>query len=258
MDQLDRIARFLPAAWRARVAVCGGEVHEVDGLVVCLTGVPLAAFNPTLVGGRVDDPASALAIAEALYPPGIAFGIEVLPALHGEVRLAALASGLRLLDTEPVMTVSPDDLAAPAPPDGVTIERVTEAAVLDEVVRVDAAAFGGDPAVTRGFVPDAMLEDDAHRVYVGRLEGEIVAAAESGMGAGVLGVFGVATVPAARRRGIGAALTAHVVADRRGDVDLAVLEASAMGEGVYERLGFRTVMTREVWTRPAPEPSGED
>jgi ribosomal protein S18 acetylase RimI-like enzyme len=252
MDQRERIARFVPAAWRARVAVCGGEVHEVDGLVVCLTGVPIAAFNPTLVGGRVGDPAAALAIAEALYPPGIGFGIELLPSLHGEVRLAALAGGLQLIDTEPVMTVPPREVADTPSPRGLSLQRVTDPGMLDEVARVDAASFGGEADVTRGFMPDAMLDDPAHRVYLGILDGEVVAAAETSLAGRVLGVFGVATVPEARRRGIGAAITAHVVADRRDDADLAVLESSEMGEGVYGRLGFRTIMTREVWARPEP------
>jgi ribosomal protein S18 acetylase RimI-like enzyme len=232
--------------------VCGGEGHEVDGLVVCLTGVPMAAFNPTLVGGRVGDPAAALAIAEALYPPGIGFGIELLPALHGEVRLAALVAGLQLIITEPVMTMDPRTAAAVPPPSGVSIEHVDDAAVLDAVAGVDAAAFGGAADLTRGFVPDAILSDPDQRVYVARLDGEVVAAAESALVDGVLGIFGVAVVPEARRRGIGAAITAHVVADRRDDADLAVLESSEMGEGVYGRLGFRTLMTREVWARPEP------
>ena len=30
-----------------------------------------------------------------------------------------------------------------------------------------------------------------------------------------------------------------------------MLEASELGRGVYERLGFRTIMTREVWGPPA-------
>jgi hypothetical protein len=31
------------------------------------------------------------------------------------------------------------------------------------------------------------------------------------------------------------------------------LSASPVGRGVYERLGFRTIMRREVWGTPAPD-----
>lgn len=227
----------------------------MDGLVVCLTGAPAAPFNPTLVEGRVQDPASALAIAEALYPPHIGFGIEVHPALDGEVRLAALAWGLQLLETDPVLVVEPSSVASPPLPEGLSIERVTEPSVLDDVVRVDVAAFGGEAEVTRAFMPDAILSDPTHHTYAGRMDGQVVAAVEVSVQEGVIGVFGVATVPEARRRGIGSAMTAHAVREHAGEADLATLSASAMGVEVYERLGFETIMTREVWTRPRPEPS---
>jgi len=65
----------------------------------------------------------------------------------------------------------------------------------------------------------------------------------------MLGVFGVATVPSARRRGVGAAITAHAVRDRAEEADVAFLQSSAMGRGVYASLGFRQVSTWEVWSR---------
>jgi predicted GNAT family acetyltransferase len=103
-----------------------------------------------------------------------------------------------------------------------------------------------------GSSPTTSSSTPAQRAYVARLDGEVVAAAQSVAADGVLGVFGVAVVPDARRRGIGSAIAAHVIADRGAGTTPAVLESSAMGEGVYERLGFRTLMTREAWVRPEP------
>jgi predicted GNAT family acetyltransferase len=58
-----------------------------------------------------------------------------------------------------------------------------------------------------------------------------------------IGVYSIATVGSARRRGYGAAMTARVVADGMvAGCDVAVLQASEMGRPVYERLGFRTVV----------------
>ena len=54
--EMERVAAFIPRAWAHRVASCGGSVHESDGLVVCLTGVPLPPFNPTLVAHPPADP----------------------------------------------------------------------------------------------------------------------------------------------------------------------------------------------------------
>ncbi len=87
------MAAFVPAAWGRRVAACGGVVHEVDGLAVCLTGVPVAAFNPTLVRALPADPTTALAEAAARYEgTGLSIGIDLEPVLHGPVRAGGRAT----------------------------------------------------------------------------------------------------------------------------------------------------------------------
>ncbi len=251
-----KIAAFMPAAWRRRVAACGGLVHDVDGLAVCLTGVPLPPFNPTLIERSPADPDAALADAESLYAEiGLPFGIDLETALHGPVRDAAVRAGLHLEESRPGMSVAVSDVPAVSAPDGVELVRVEDASLLDLIVEVDAAAFGGDAAITRLFVPDAVLQDPTQRVYGARIDGRMVAAGESTLLDGILGVFGIATHPAFRHRGIGTALTAFLIADRAAEADLAVLDASDLGRGVYERLGFEAISTWEVWVR-AGDPTG--
>jgi predicted GNAT family acetyltransferase len=58
-------------------------------------------------------------------------------------------------------------------------------------------------------------------------------------------IVGVATLPAARRRGLGAAITAALVADaqQRG-VDVIFLSAGSEAVArIYERVGFRRIAT---------------
>jgi ribosomal protein S18 acetylase RimI-like enzyme len=247
------MAAFMPAAWRRRVAACGGQVHDADGIAVCLTGVPLAPFNPTLIERLPDDPDAAVEQAEALYDgTGLSMGIDLEPSLHGPVREAARRGGLTMVESRPGMTIALADLIPAPPPDGVELLRVERPALLDQVVEVDESAFGVGAAVTRLFLPDAVLEDTAQRVYAARVDGRLVSVGESTTLDGVIGVFGVATDPGYRRRGIGGALTAFLLADRAGEADLAVLDASDLGEGVYARLGFRSMSTWEVWARKAP------
>jgi len=63
-----------------------------------------------------------------------------------------------------------------------------------------------------------------------------------------VGLFNVATLPAHRRRGYGAAITERAVRDGldRG-ARWAWLQSSTAGYGVYEKLGFRTQQSWECW-----------
>jgi hypothetical protein len=45
-----------------------------------------------------------------------------------------------------------------------------------------------------------------------------------------------------------------VVADAGPGVDLAILQASALGRPVYERMGFRTVVAYEEFEKPIGTP----
>jgi ribosomal protein S18 acetylase RimI-like enzyme len=95
-------------------------------------------------------------------------------------------------------------------------------------------------------------EPDAEWVrWVGFLGDRAVASAGLMIGAGVAGIYNVATAPRVRRRGIGAALTATAVAEaRERGLEVAVLGASELGYGVYERMGFAEVCRDRVWVLP--------
>ncbi|MCH8949107.1 MAG: GNAT family N-acetyltransferase [Chloroflexi bacterium] len=137
------------------------------------------------------------------------------------------------------------ELLDPAPPAGLTIERVTDAAGLETWLRCYINGFGMTEAAGRPFF-DLYREigfDDAapFRHYVGSLNGEAVASATLFLGAGVASIWHVGTVPAARRQGVGAAMTLAPLRDAQAlGYRAGVLGASADGLSVYQRLGFKT------------------
>ena len=85
-------------------------------------------------------------------------------------------------------------------------------------------------------------------IIVAELGGRIVSVAGAWLVDGGAGIGWVATLPEARRRGIGALVTARAVefAVDHG-ADLIVLEASPEGLHVYEGLGFQTVGRHTLW-----------
>lgn len=141
----------------------------------------------------------------------------------------------------------------PAPPE-LRIERVRDDATLAEWLRT--FRLGNDeepdgPAVPRSRLgPTSYDDDDPFSFYLARLDGEPVATSQMVLGAGVAGLYCVGTVPAMRRRGIGAAITlAPLLAARARGYRYGVLGATEMGYPLYQRLGFREYckLTMYIW-----------
>lgn len=89
------------------------------------------------------------------------------------------------------------------------------------------------------------------RIFVGRLAGQPVATSVLFTGGGVASVYGVATLPAARKRGIGGAITLMPLLEARAQGErYAVLFATEMGIHTYQRIGFSIVpgrISRYMW-----------
>jgi ribosomal protein S18 acetylase RimI-like enzyme len=87
---------------------------------------------------------------------------------------------------------------------------------------------------------------------IGSLEGRGVATSSMVVAAGSAGIFNVATLPDARRRGFGRDMTLAAMELGRGaGCRWAVLTASPSGLGVYRRLGFATGGSRLIYSQPA-------
>lgn len=153
-------------------------------------------------------------------------------------------AGLTASETELAMEARLSALrAAEAAPEGLEIRRVATRRGLLDYANVEAANWWPpDEAVVRFYelaAPLLLSLDSPIRLYVGYVGTEAVAASELTVGGGVAGLYGISTLAEHRRRGYGTALTLRPLLEARGEgLELAVLQASAAGAGVYRRLGF--------------------
>ncbi len=107
------------------------------------------------------------------------------------------------------------------------------------------------PALLPGSVTsESWLEEPRLRLWVGWVGNHPVSASSAWTEHGINDVTLVATIPDARGRGYGEALTWHAA---RADPSLpAMLISSDVGRPIYERMGFLPLQRITLWYRPRP------
>jgi hypothetical protein len=233
--------------------VPGAVIRRDDGVAVIGTGLPTRLFNRILIDGEQATAPAIKAAFDALQGISDRASIDLRVGMDDRWRPLMGRLGLERLGDRPWMpgmALHPIDVAAlPAPPAGLDIRRIHGTAGLDELIAVVSDGFG---PIAQAVTSPSMLDRPDVSVVVGYEDGVPVT---TGMGirtVTTVGVYMIATVETARRRGYGAAITARVIADgAAAGCDVAVLQSSDMGLGVYRAMGFRTVVEYDLYGRPA-------
>ena len=138
----------------------------------------------------------------------------------------------------------------PCPP-GLEIRQVGDAASLAAYQAVFAEAYVAPAGLSERAFSDAVAARPEHTLYVGFHEGNPVSIANRVTSQGLAGIYAVGTIPSHRRRGYGAALVKRAAADGRAEGCAAsCLQSWEMGVGVYQGIGYRTVVTYRTWSGP--------
>jgi GNAT superfamily N-acetyltransferase len=246
--------------WRDVLALQpGAEVH--DGWVI--TDVPFSLCNSVVMPrwGAAD----ADERIDAILAAGRARGVPQLwwtgeSCTPGDLVERLEARGV-VSDLEPMPAMVLDLAALPdaaAPPSGLRVEPVIDAAGLAALAEPFGSAFSFPPdglaSVIAAFADFAAsgTRDELHH-WVGFEGRRPVASASVLVRDGVAGLYNVATMPGSRGRGYGTALS---VAALRGGAaagaHTAILHASPSGLPIYQRLGFAAVGTvHAIETRAA-------
>ncbi len=195
------------------------------------------------------EPGMAVELARLITPLGQVGNAPVEPAPPGRIEPVPAESSPTPPPAAGGVAVAAADPAS-LPLGELRIDRVVD----DEMLAVWEATLGrgfGEGEKEARWVAEIYRREgygDPWRHYVGWLDGEPVATTTIFLAAGVAGVYFVMTVPEARRRGIGAAIThAALVEARDSGFEYGVLGSSAAGRSVYAGLGFREYCTINLY-----------
>ena len=262
VDVLDAADRANRAAYRAFAERSGGHVAERDGLTFVVGAHPSPII--TNVAWRMDAAVAAADIPEAVtrFYAELDHVGSVMTAEHLDADIETLLVTLGWHSIRLPGMVAPRRLAEEGAPADARLRWVRPDADLADFRRVVQAGFA-DSDEEREVVatvfgrPESLGGKSAAAVV--SVDGVDAAAAMVLVLDEAAVVGWVATVPDHRRRGLGAFVT-RAVTNKGFDLgaSFATLQASRMGHGVYERLGYRDVATYRVWLPPGWSPRGPD
>ena len=232
------------------------ELHDEEGITWSIADIPYPLFNVVL-RTRLSAARAESAIerivneAQKRHVPIL---WEVWPSSEPrDLKERLEQHGFAAAGRPPGMALDLDKLREDLPSvPGLTIRRVGSAEDWERFLEIWRVVYE-----VPGFVARAMGELFRHAPegtlfsYVGWQEGQPVAISQMLLHAGVAGIYSVATIPEARRKGIGTQITLAALHDARAmGYRVSILHSSKMGLGVYRRLGFREYCTlaRYLWT----------
>ncbi|MEV6010797.1 GNAT family N-acetyltransferase [Streptomyces sp. NPDC051976] len=249
LHDLDPQMANLRAHWFA-----WGGSHGLDAeLALYRSGLPHRLLNGVL--RLVERPVDEAAVDAETRLSGLPWHWWIGPDSHAGTAQALEARGYRRAGSMPVMATSLDAVPAPPHPAGLTIEHVNTRERVVDYVDAYATSFGIGPDLRDAVIEtETGLPTDLGQLVrlVGRIDGRPVATSAVLISDGVAGLYWIATDPAHRGRGVGAALTAAAMRIGR-DHGMAVctLQASSQGQPVYTRLGFERVSEVVLYSPPA-------
>lgn len=231
------------------------EAHDNPDMLWTITDIPFPMFN-AVFRARLFNPDVAIEAAIARcrrrnVPMMWWTGPCTQPAELGIVLEAFGFTGEEVTGMAVDLRSLPREMSVPP---GLVIQQVADIETMKKWCHVLCIGFE-----MPDFVGEALLDlfhsigfgsQSTVRHYVGWLNDEPVSTSSMFLGAGVAGIYCVATVPEVRTRGVGSATTLMPLHEaHRLGYQVSILHSSHMGVNVYHGLGFREYckFVRYVW-----------
>ncbi len=234
-----------------------GEIRHYPGITAICAAVPFSTFNAALLTAPATTPNELRQRIElvALYfrHRGFPWSVWLCEAwlekrVRRQARQVLEEAGIYVLTEMPGMAA--EGLRPPAR----ALPRMEFRQVADEPTRrafeqVMAVTFGIPYSIARQVYGQEATWEDGLTGWVGYLHGCAVTTAATRLAGGVIGLYAVGTLPAFQRQGCAEAIIRHAVthAQASSGLERSVLQSTASGLRLYERLGYRALARYVVY-----------
>jgi ribosomal protein S18 acetylase RimI-like enzyme len=240
-------------------AMRGGQVADLPGVKRAVSDIPMSLLNSIMEAQL--SPEQVEPTIEYVMADSRSRNVPVLWWLGPSTRPKDLASqllkhGFTIDEDGPGMAADLESLNGSLPsPEGLSIQPAQDDRSWWTWSKTMAQGFEIPPgkiefAVNTWHDLLSQLESEITLGYTAWLKGTPVATSLLQLGGGVAGIYAVATIPEARRKGIGAQVTLYPLLEaRRRGYRIGVLQSSEMGLSVYKSLGFKEYcrITSYMW-----------
>lgn len=259
---LPALESNLAAYWSAYGRGNGCILQSTPNVVWFYTGLPVALLNGVIYAKlKHDDVKPTIDSLQTKIDEQGAPALWWLGPQSTPENLGALLEqhGLQNAGETPGMAV---DLAVmnskPKTIENFEIEKVSNVEMQGLWARIAATGTGFSETIATGMARlEATLTDPQYKAqhrYIGFFNGTPVATSALVLDSGVAGIYAVATIPDARRKGIGEIMTVKPLLEaRQMGFRIGILQASSMGYPIYKRIGFNEVCKFRIYLQSKKE-----
>jgi GNAT superfamily N-acetyltransferase len=244
----ENLREMLGAFGRAKAA---GDTRALPGLAVCSSGLQFAMFNGAVLTAPVEGASELderIQAAGAYYASrGLRWSIWVCQGwLDRDLRPKAAETfyrhGLHLVVELPGMEAERIETSARPLPE-LEFRRVRDPGTRATFNHIMSIAFGIPFDISLQIYGSEKTWGGGLTGWVAYREETAVATAATLIAGGVIGVYAVGTLPQHQRKGCGEAIMRHALecAQAESGLQRSVLQASAAGFHLYQRMGYRPV-----------------
>ncbi len=229
-----------------------GEIQAIDDLVITSCGISVPFFNTVFATPQRPFTEQDIAVAKGYFSKiNKSFQFCAHEPISEQCAGLFKEQGFVLETVLPGMIFS-DTFELPINKNVLTVIQPSTEEELSQYITLVSEAYDLPGWLARQILnADFIAQQNVH-LYLALVDGVPVSTSMLVNTPEVAGIYWVATGKTARKKGYGERVTWHAVREalKQGHSSV-ILQASAMGEPIYQRMGFKTICRYQLWTYDA-------